>query len=70
MQDKAVYVKIGKNIRKSRLLKGLSQERLSEIISANDKFVGHVERAERTPSLKKLIRIAQILGTDIKNLFD
>ena len=70
MQDKAVYVKIGKNIRKYRLLKGLSQERLSEIISENDKFVGHVERAERTPSLKKLIRIAQILGTDIKNLFD
>ena len=70
MQDKAVYVKIGKNIRKYRLRKGLSQERLSEIISANDKFVGHVERAERTPSLKKLIRIAQILGTDIKNLFD
>ena len=70
MQDKAVYVKIGKNIRKYRLLKGLYQERLSEIISANDKFVGHVERAERTPSLKKLIRIAQILGTDIKNLFD
>ncbi|MCX4275427.1 MAG: helix-turn-helix transcriptional regulator [Candidatus Gastranaerophilales bacterium] len=70
MQDKTVYVKIGKNIRKYRLLKGLSQERLSEIISANDKFIGHVERVERTPSLKKLIKIAQILGTDIKNLFD
>ncbi len=70
MQDKPVYVKIGKNIRKYRLLRGLSQEKLSEIISANEKFVGHVERAERTPSLKKLIKIAQILGTDIKNLFD
>lgn len=70
MQDEAVYVKIGKNIRKYRLLKGLSQERLSEIISANDKFIGHVERAERTPSLKKLIKIAQTLETDIKNLFD
>ncbi len=69
MQDKTVYLKIGKNIRKYRLQKGLSQEKLSELISANDKFVGHIERGERVPSLKKLIKVAQILETDLKNLF-
>ena len=61
MQDKSVYVKIGKNVRKYRLLKGLSQERLSEIISANDKFVGHIEIAEMTTIMKKLIKNAKIL---------
>lgn len=69
MQDKTVYLQIGKNIRKYRLQKGLSQEKLSELISANDKFVGHIERGERIPSLKKLIKVAQILETDLKNLF-
>ncbi len=70
MQDKAVYLKIGKNIRKYRLQRGLSQEKLSELISANDKFIGHIERAERMPSLKKLVKVAQVLEIDMKYLFD
>ena len=70
MQDKTVYVNIGKNIRKYRLQKGLTQEKLSELICANDKFVGHVERAERVPSIKRIIKIAQILEIDLKKLFD
>ena len=70
MLDKAVYVRIGQNIRKYRLQKGLTQEKLSELISANDKFVGHIERVERTPSLDKLIKVAQILEIDLRLLFD
>ena len=54
-QDKTVYLNIGKNIRKYRLQKGLTQEKLSELICANDKFVGHVERAERVPSIKRIL---------------
>ena len=70
MQDKAVYLKIGKNIRKYRMQRGLSQEKLSELISANEKFIGHIERAERTPSLKKLVKVAQVLEIEMKYLFD
>ena len=69
MQDKAVFLNIGKNIRKYRLQKGLTQEKLSELICANEKFIGHIERAERVPSLKRIIKIAQILEVDVKNLF-
>ncbi len=69
-QDKTVYLNIGKNIRKYRLQKGLTQEKLSELICANDKFVGHVERAERVTSIKRIIKIAQILEIDLKKLFD
>ena len=52
---------IGQNIRKYRLAKGLSQEKLSEMVSANPKFIGHVERVERNISMKKIIRIAKVL---------
>ncbi len=50
--EKKVYIKLGKNIRKYRCLKKISQEKLSEMLEANSKFVGHVERVERYISLK------------------
>ena len=68
--EREIYKTIGKNIRKLRLAKGLSQEKLSELLDANTKFIGHVERVERFVSLKKLIQIARILDTPIKNFFE
>lgn len=65
-----VYKKLGKNIRKYRLLKNLSQEKLSELLEANDKFIGHVERVERYISLKKLIELSIILDVPLYAFFD
>jgi len=65
-----VYQNIGKNIRKFRQAKGLSQEKLSDMLDVNSKFIGHVERVERFISLKKLIQVAQILEVPVKSLFD
>ncbi len=65
-----VYKKLGKNIRKYRLLKNLSQEKLSELLEANDKFIGHVERVERYISLKKLIELSMILDVPLYSFFD
>lgn len=42
--EKQTYIMIGKNIKKYRLLRDLSQERLSELLEVNSKFIGHVER--------------------------
>ncbi|MGM9993517.1 MAG: multiprotein-bridging factor 1 family protein [Candidatus Avigastranaerophilus sp.] len=39
-----IYINLGKNIRKYRTERGLSQEKLSEMLDANLKFIGHVER--------------------------
>ena len=67
--EREVYVNLGKNIRKFRLAKGLSQEKLSELLDANTKFIGHVERVERFISLKKLIQLSKILETPIEDFF-
>lgn len=64
-----VYKNLGKNIRKYRLERNLSQEKLSDMLDANSKFVGHVERFERYISLKKLIQISEILNVPICELF-
>ena len=64
------YRTIGKNVRKYRQLANISQEKLSEILDANSKFIGHVERFERCISLKKLIEIAEYFNVPVKSFFD
>ena len=65
-----VYRTIGRNIRKYRQMADISQEKLSEILNAKAKFIGHVERFERYISLKKLIEIAEYFNVPVKNFFD
>ncbi len=64
------YRTIGKNVRKYRQKANISQEKLSEILDVNSKFIGHVERCERFISLKKLIEIAEYFNVPVKNFFD
>ena len=64
------YITIGKNVKKYRLLKNISQEKLSEILNANSKFIGHVERFERYISLKKLIELAEYFDIPVKSFFE
>lgn len=68
--EKETYRRLGKNIKKYRQLKKISQEKLSELLEANSKFIGHVERVERYISLKKLIQVSQILEVPLSKLFE
>ena len=68
--EKEIYIKLGQNIKKYRLAKNFSQEKLSELLDANPKFIGHVELVERYISLKKLIQISQILDIPLYSFFD
>lgn len=68
--EKEIYVNLGKNIKRYRLEKNLSQEKLSELLNANSKFIGHVERVERYISLKKLIQLSKILDVSLVSFFD
>ena len=65
-----VYRTIGKNVKKYRLSAKISQEKLSEILEVNSKFIGHVERFERYISLKKLIEIAEFFKVPVNKFFE
>lgn len=41
------YKNIAEQIRKYRLKNGLTQEELSDMLSKNLKYIGHIERCER-----------------------
>ena len=68
--EKNAYIAIGKNIRKYRQERGISQEKLSELLNANSKFVGHVERFERYISNKVLISLLNIFQIQPSEFFD
>lgn len=55
------YKNIAKQVRKYRLERGYTQEKLSEILSKYSKYIGHIERCERKISNTMLIKLLEIL---------
>jgi len=62
-------VKIGNNIRKLRLSKGLSQEALALNSGIDRSYLGGIERGEHNVAVINLEKIAQALEIPIANLF-
>ena len=50
---------IGKNIRKYRKLKGLTLEKLAEVMGTDTNYLGQCERGERRFSLDKLVDLIE-----------
>ncbi|MFN2340728.1 MAG: helix-turn-helix domain-containing protein [Halanaerobium sp.] len=59
---------IGKKIKEYRKIKDLTQENLGEKAGLHYTYIGQVERGEKEPSLKSLIKIADALGVGVDKL--
>ena len=59
----------GTLVKRLRLEKGLSQERLGEMCGLHRNYIGAIERAERTPSIVSADKLARALGTSLSNIF-
>ncbi len=65
-----IYNIIGKNIKKYRKLKGLTQHELAEKLLLSDSFIAKLESITRqTISIETLNQISEILEVDIKEFF-
>lgn len=64
------YKQVGQQVRKYRQLRGLTQEKLSELLGLNDKYIGHVERCERKMSYKVLIQLLDFFQVNPQEFFD
>ncbi len=60
---------LGQNIRKSRKRAKLSQEKLAFNFESARNYIGCIERAEKTPSIKTLFKIAKMLDVSVEDLF-
>jgi transcriptional regulator with XRE-family HTH domain len=60
---------VGKNVRKIRKTKNMSQEQLGEVAGFHFSYIGRLERAEQNLSLLNLEKIANALGVSVIELF-
>lgn len=65
-----VYIKLGKNIKKYRNKKGLTQQKLADIVDMGINFIGKIEVGFSKPSLDIVIKIAKALDVKLCDLFD
>ena len=61
--------KLGINIKFLRKAKGISQERLAEMLHKSRNYIGMIERAEVNTPIDTLFDIAKALKSDIKEFF-
>ena len=59
---------LGKNIKKYRKLKNLSQNQLAEMVDLSREHLACIETGKEFISLRKLFLIADILEVPVKNL--
>lgn len=67
--QRAVRLHVGRNIRQLRRLRGLSQERLAELVGNTNKHIGLVERGEVNVTIDILTSIAAGLSVEVGELF-
>jgi len=67
MED--ICTKFGRNIRKHRLSKGYSQEKLAELAGLHRTYISDLERGRRSISLGNIEKLANVLEIDLYKLF-
>lgn len=60
---------MGDRVKDLRLKKKFTQERLSEDIGINPKYLSSIERGKENPTLNMLIKLAVSLDVEMEQLF-
>lgn len=55
------YRDMGRKVRSLRKARGLTQERLAELLDISASFLGHIERGTRTTSIDTLAKLCKAL---------
>ena len=63
-------VRIGKRIKELRKTRGLSQERVAELLDISPNYLSGIECGRENPTLDLLLRLAAALKVDVAALFN
>ncbi|CCY25512.1 MAG: helix-turn-helix transcriptional regulator [Brachyspira sp.] len=61
---------LGKQLKQLRISRGISQEKLSELVFLSPRQMSIIETGNSYPSLDTFIRIAEVLQFDINEFFN
>ncbi len=67
--DKVFLQKFGRNLASIRKSKGMTQERLAELVEVHRTYIGFIEQGKRNPSISNIYRIASKLDVPLRDLF-
>ena len=70
MQKSPIQIVFGRNVRKYRNERGLSQEQLAEKAGLHRTYIGMIERAEKNITLCNMEKIAMALNVYISDLLN
>lgn len=65
-----LQLKFGEKVRKERMKRGLSQEKLGFETGLDRTYISGIERGERNPSLNNIGKLAKALKVSLSDLFD
>lgn len=65
----SILEQFGSKVRKNRLKKKLSQEKLAELANLHRTYISQIESGKRNIALKNIEKIAEALDIEVKELF-
>ena len=68
MNDSALLVMLGENIRARRRANGLTQRELAERAKLHRTYIADLERGARNVSILNVVRVARALGISVPQL--
>ena len=57
-------------LKEIRLSKKLNKSKLSELAGLDISYIGKIERGEKSPNLRTIIKLAKAFNVPVKDLFD
>ena len=59
----------GKRLGTIRKQKGITQEKLADVVDVHRTYIGFIKQGKRNPSISNIYKIAKALKVDITDLF-
>lgn len=61
--EKEINIEIGKRVRQYRVMNGLTQEQLSELVDVSSTTISRLENGDQMVGVLRFLQIAEALGT-------
>jgi len=69
MQEKEFLQQFGSRLAEIRKQKGLTQEKLADMVDVHRTYIGFIEQGKRNPVIGNIFKISKALNISLKELF-